>query len=55
MMGVTSFTSPVLGGNCMRNETAMHMGGAVVESPVKLLMLILRPSAGELIQLPETV
>lgn len=55
MVGVTSFTGPVLDGNCMRNEAALHTGGAVAESPVKQLVLILHPSAGELVQLPETV
>jgi len=54
----------------MRNEAALHVGGAVAESPLKQPMLILHPfvctraymwtgvsepSAGELVQLPETV
>ena len=54
----------------MRNEAALHVGGAMAESLLKQLMLILHPSvciraymwtevselsAGELVQLPETV
>ena len=44
MVGVTSVTSPILGGNCMRNEAALHVGGAMAESLLKQLMLILHPS-----------
>lgn len=70
MVGVTSFNSLILGGNCMRNEATLYVWGTIAESPQKQLMLILHPSvcirtymwievsklsADKLVQLLETV